>query len=151
PQAGDLVGRLYAGLGLARRPGASNGLQRAALRILESDTGSLVRLRGSLTMATDKCIQCDVAIVGSGIAGALIALRLGAAGKQCVILEAGDGLPPDVNGYMKRFFTALAKVPEIPYTPDLFTPPGSTTLTNPTTLNVGRPTVLTLDATTWQD
>ena len=102
-------------------------------------------------MCADKCIQCDVAIVGSGIAGALIALRLGAAGKKVVILEAGAGLPPDTNAYMKRFYTAVSKVPEIPYTPDLFTPEGSSTLTDPSTLNVGRPSVMTLDITTWQD
>lgn len=93
----------------------------------------------------------DVVIVGAGVAGAMIAKQLGLAGKKVLILEAGAGLPPNINGYMNRFYNALAKVPEIPYTPDLFNPPGSGTLQDPALLNAGRPSVLTLDASNWQD
>jgi choline dehydrogenase-like flavoprotein len=102
-------------------------------------------------MCADRVVQCDVAIVGSGIAGALIAKKLGLAGKKVVILEAGAKLPPDINAYMNRFYTAAFKVPEVPYTPEVFTPPGGTTLTNPETLNAGRPTVMTLAGSNWQD
>ena len=93
----------------------------------------------------------DAIIVGSGIAGALMAKQLGLAGKKVLILEAGDELPPNINEYMQRFFLSPAKVPESPYTPDLFTDNASFTLANPTTLNAPRPTVLTLNASNWQN
>ncbi len=53
-------------------------------------------------------------------------------------------MPPDINGYMDRFLTATAKVPESPYPPELFDPKGE--LTDPATVNAGRPTVLSLGA-----
>ena len=84
----------------------------------------------------------DAVIIGSGISGALIANYLAQKGKTVVILEAGQEQPPNVNGYMDRFLNAVAKVPEIPYPPDLFTGPK---LTDPATVNAGRPTVLTLN------
>jgi choline dehydrogenase-like flavoprotein len=91
-------------------------------------------------------------IVGSGIAGALIAKVLATSGKKVLILEAGEQLPPDINGYMDRFLKATAKVPESPYPPDLFDSKG---LVDPSTVNAGRPTVLSLGAKgkfgDWQD
>lgn len=42
----------------------------------------------------------DAVIVGSGIAGVLIAKVLGNAGKKVLILEAGAEMPPDINDYM---------------------------------------------------
>ena len=94
-------------------------------------------------MCADKCstLEADVVIVGSGIAGALIAKQLGLAKKRVVILEAGAELLPDINEYMKRFYNASAKVPEAPYTPELFT---EGRLTDPARVNAGRPTVLSL-------
>jgi choline dehydrogenase-like flavoprotein len=91
----------------------------------------------------------DVVIVGAGVAGAMIAKQLGTAGKKVLILEAGQGIPPNINDFMERFYTSVAKVPEAPYTPDLVDPNGS--IVDPTQLNAGRPTVLTLDATNWHD
>jgi choline dehydrogenase-like flavoprotein len=99
----------------------------------------------------------DAVIIGSGISGAMIAKHLALSGKKVVILEAGQAQPPDVNAYMDRFLTATAKVPEIPYPPDLFDAKGN--LTDPATVNAGRPTVLTLNANgptgkdfgAWQD
>jgi choline dehydrogenase-like flavoprotein len=93
----------------------------------------------------------DVVIVGAGVAGSMIAKQLGLAGKKVLILESGAGLPPNINDFLNRFYMALAKVPEIPYTPDLFNPPGSFNLANPTELNAARPTVLTLGANNWKD
>jgi choline dehydrogenase-like flavoprotein len=94
----------------------------------------------------------DVLIVGSGIAGALIAWQLGRAGKKVLILEAGEALPADINGYMNTFLMATAKVPESPYPPALL---GANGLTDPGTVNAGRPTVLSLGAKDkfgdWQD
>jgi len=84
----------------------------------------------------------DVAIVGSGFAGALIAHELGKAGKKVIILEAGAGIPPNINAYMRRFYSASAKVPESPYTPEIFGSPGK--LSDPSKMNAGRPTVLSL-------
>ena len=88
----------------------------------------------------------DVVIVGAGVAGAMIAKQLGLAGKKVLILEAGAGIPPNINDFMERFYTASAKVPEIPYTPALFDKNG---LVDPGTLNAARPTVLTLGADNW--
>ena len=98
-----------------------------------------------------EAVQYDVVIVGAGISGAMIAKQLGLAGKKVLILEAGAGLPPNNNAFMLRFFNAVAKVPESPYTPDIFNPPGSGNLTDPTTQNAARATVLTLDKSNWQD
>jgi choline dehydrogenase-like flavoprotein len=96
-------------------------------------------------MCAEKCWSpYDAVIVGSGIAGALIAKQLGLAGKKVLVMEAGAEMPPNVNEYMERFYTQSAKVPEIPYTPELFDSGG---LVDPATVNAGRPTVLTLGAT----
>ena len=48
----------------------------------------------------------DVVIVGSGFAGSLIANELAKQHKKIVILEAGDGVPPNINDYMDRFYKA---------------------------------------------
>jgi choline dehydrogenase-like flavoprotein len=94
-------------------------------------------------MAAERIRDPDVVIVGSGIAGAMIAKVLATAGKKVLILEAGEELPPDINGYMDRFLNARSKVPESPYPPELFDSKG---LTDPSTVNAGRPTVLSLGA-----
>lgn len=90
----------------------------------------------------------DLVIVGAGISGAILAKYAGLAGFSVLILEAGEGLPPNDNDYMQRFYLASAKVPEIPYTPPLFDKNG---LVDPTTMNAPRPTVLTLDKSNWQN
>src|SRR6478672_10312730 len=94
-------------------------------------------------MAANNCMQCDVAIVGSGFAGALIANELSAKSIKVIILEAGPGVQPNINDFMKRFYTASAKVPESAYPPELFVDPGKQA--------AGRPTSLMLDAANWQD
>jgi glucose dehydrogenase len=93
-------------------------------------------------MAASNCMQCDVAIVGSGFAGALIANELSQKGIKVVILEAGPGVPPNINDYMARFFKSPAKVPESAYPPDLFAAPEK--------MAAGRPTSLMLGAN-WND
>jgi glucose dehydrogenase len=65
-------------------------------------------------------ILWDVAIIGSGFAAALIANELGKGRRRVIILEAGEGIPPNINKYMSRFYSAAAKVPESPYTPEIF-------------------------------
>jgi choline dehydrogenase-like flavoprotein len=94
-------------------------------------------------MAASTCIECDVAIVGSGFAGSLIAYELSKKGIKVVILEAGPGVPPNINDYMKRFYNSPAKVPESPYPPALFGDPNKQA--------AGRPTVLQQGPTNWQD
>jgi choline dehydrogenase-like flavoprotein len=93
----------------------------------------------------------DVVIVGAGVSGALIAKQLGLAGKRVLILESGAGLPSNNNDFVQRFYQSLAKVPEIPYSPDLLKPPPGFKLVNPTLMNAPRPTVLTLDPDNWKD
>jgi choline dehydrogenase-like flavoprotein len=93
-------------------------------------------------MAASNCIQCDVAIVGSGFSGAIIANELSQKGIKVVILEAGPGVPPNINDYMARFFKSPAKVPESAYPPDLFAAPEK--------MAAGRPTSLMLGAN-WND
>jgi glucose dehydrogenase len=95
-------------------------------------------------MCAEQIRDPDVVIVGSGIAGALIARVLATGGRKILILEAGEALPPDINGYMDRFLKAKAKVPESPYPPELFN--AKDDLTDPATVNAGRPTVLSLGA-----
>ncbi len=95
----------------------------------------------------------DLVIVGAGVAGAMIAKQAGLAGKKVLILEAGAGLPTNNDDFMNRFYNSLAKVPESPYTPDLFNPPAGPDkpLSNPGALNAPRPTVLSLGPQNWQD
>lgn len=92
----------------------------------------------------------DVVIVGAGVAGALIAKRLGEAGLHVLVLEAGEGLAPTNAPYLERFFTAVAKVPESAYPPDLVDA-ATGNLSDPSLQNAGRPDVLTLGAQTWRD
>ena len=94
-------------------------------------------------MAAESDVELDVVIVGSGFAGALIANELGKAHKKVLVLEAGAGVPPNINAYMRRFYSAAAKVPESPYTPEIFGPKG---LSDPNKVNAGRPTVLSTGA-----
>jgi glucose dehydrogenase len=91
----------------------------------------------------------DVAIVGSGFAGALIANELGKGRRSVIILEAGEGIPPNINEYMRRFYSATDKVPESPYTPEIFGPDGK--LIDPKAVPAGRPTVVSLGAKNWRD
>jgi glucose dehydrogenase len=92
----------------------------------------------------DNCIMCDVAIVGSGFAGALIANELSQKGIKVVILEAGPGIPANINGYMRQFYTASAKVPESPFPPKLKVRDTDEKLLDPAKVAAGRPTVLSL-------
>jgi len=94
-------------------------------------------------MAENGVAFFDVAIVGSGFAGSLIANELSKKGIKVVILEAGPGVQPNINEYMRRFYMASAKVPESPYPPDLADDPAS--------VSAGRPVALTLSASEWQD
>jgi choline dehydrogenase-like flavoprotein len=64
-------------------------------------------------MAED--ISADVIIVGSGIAGALLAAELAGAGLKVAILEAGDEV--DRGTAVQTYWNAVIKVPECPYPP----------------------------------
>ena len=100
-------------------------------------------------MAGEADKVCDVAIVGSGFAGALIANELGKRRRSVIILEAGEGIPPNINDYMRRFYSANDKVPESPYTPEVVDKENK--LIDPSKVNAGRPTVLSLSAKNWTD
>lgn len=97
--------------------------------------------------------QYDVVIVGAGISGALIAKRLGAAGKKVLILEAGLDGQGSYADFLERFYLAQAKVPESPYTPPIVEDGegGIQSISNPSNQAAGRPTVLTLSQSNWKD
>lgn len=57
----------------------------------------------------------DVAIIGSGVAGALIAAHLAEMGLKVTILEAGDEV--DRSAAVERYLQSAVKVPECPYPP----------------------------------
>jgi choline dehydrogenase-like flavoprotein len=97
----------------------------------------------------DNSIMCDVAIVGSGFAGSLIANELSKNGIKVVILEAGADVQPNLNAYMKSFYEASSKVPESPYPPAAFDSEGN--FSDPAAVAVGRPSSLTLGASNWKD
>jgi glucose dehydrogenase len=93
--------------------------------------------------------EWDVVVVGAGLSGALIAKWLGVAGRRVLILEAGPALS-DASEYLERYYSAIAKVPEAAYPPDLFDATGAT-VADPATFNAPRPTVLTLRRGDWND
>ncbi|MGW2486229.1 GMC family oxidoreductase [Streptomyces sp. NPDC001606] len=60
----------------------------------------------------------DVVIVGGGISGSLIALRLSEAGKRVLMLEAGPAEDLTLRGYeryLDRFYSAISKDNQAPY------------------------------------
>jgi choline dehydrogenase-like flavoprotein len=59
--------------------------------------------------------KADVLIVGSGVAGALVAAKLAAAGVKVCIMEAGA--PVNRGEAVQTFWKALIKVPESAYPP----------------------------------
>jgi choline dehydrogenase-like flavoprotein len=66
-----------------------------------------------------------------------------------LILEAGTKIPPNLNGYMDRFYNAVAKVPESPYPPEIVDPSGN--LPDPAHTRAGRPNSLMLQPDSWND
>jgi len=103
-------------------------------------------------MAAESCIECDVAIVGAGFAGALIALELNRDANnpiKVIVLEAGAAVPANINEYLERFYTAAAKVPESPYTPEVVDKDDRPT--DPSNVMAGRPTSLSLGPNNWTD
>lgn len=64
----------------------------------------------------------DVVIVGTGIAGAILAKRLGKNGRSVLLLEAGDPMPNGREAMMERFFLSTLKLPETPYPDNRFAP-----------------------------
>ncbi|MFE1904839.1 GMC family oxidoreductase [Streptomyces gardneri] len=62
----------------------------------------------------------DVIVVGAGIAGSLVARRLGELGRRVLVLEAGPAAADPESGHrhaIHTFLTAGAKVPGSPYVP----------------------------------
>ena len=85
----------------------------------------------------------DVAIVGSGFAGANMALLLARAGRRVLVLEAGPGLDSLHRDHVERYVLAPFKSPSAPYPPDA----GAL---DPSRTNAPRPTIEALVAA-WDD
>lgn len=60
-------------------------------------------------------VSTDVVVVGAGVAGALVAARLAAAGAKVALLDAGPRV--DRAQAVARFVNAPVKTPECPYPP----------------------------------
>lgn len=116
-----------------------------------------------MTSTGQECIY-DVVIIGSGIAGALLAKELGKKNKNVLVLEAGDEVKPNNNAYLMRYYEAASKVPEAPYTPEIFSDASDGSkdvrkfavgrssdakLVKPSQVNAGRPTVLSVSSRAW--
>jgi len=104
-------------------------------------------------------IPYEVAIVGSGFAGSLIANELSKKGIKVVILEAGPSLQPNINDALQRYYEASAKVPESPYPPAILDDENGKVI-DPKNIAAGRPSSLTVGGSkkpgdtkppTWQD
>lgn len=94
----------------------------------------------------------DAVIVGSGIAGSIVAYQLGKQGKKVLILEGGPPVPKSREDYMQTFYMANAKTPESPYPPVTQGAAGANNALgqpDPSTLNTPRYTVLQINS--WQD
>ena len=72
----------------------------------------------------------DVVVVGSGVAGALVAWKLAEAGASVIVLEAGPRI--DRDQAVEVFRAAPAKVPESPY-------PNTAHAPRPSVLDIGVP------------
>lgn len=57
----------------------------------------------------------DVVIVGTGIAGAILAKQLGALGHTVLLLEAGVAIPDGRQELLEKFYLDTLKLPESPY------------------------------------
>jgi len=117
--------------------------------------------------AGDRQPEFDVVIVGAGISGALVAKFLGQAGRRVLVLEAGDGIEPNSNDALERYYHSTSKAPESPYTPELFVAAcedpndpiqrltqgnrSDQAFQNPSSINAGRPTVLSISLRAWQE
>ena len=73
---------------------------------------------------SSKAPEFDVVIVGAGIAGSLVADKLGRAGKKVLMLEAGPPIPDSREEYMSKFLGTNLKTPNAPYPPPTGDPSG---------------------------
>ena len=77
-------------------------------RLLRWRNGLLVRPAGLMTTT----LQTDVAVIGAGFAGALVAAKL-AGDVDVTLIDAGPRI--DRNAAVEKFWNAPIKVPEAPY------------------------------------
>src|ERR1700722_19286086 len=94
--------------------GRSRSPNRLACAVAKPAIGPQ-RPRTDFEITVDHDISADVIIVGSGIAGALLAAQLAGAGIRVAILEAGA--KADRADALERFRNALVKDSDCPYPP----------------------------------
>jgi choline dehydrogenase-like flavoprotein len=69
--------------------------------------------------------DCDVAIVGSGISGALIGWKLAQAGAKVIMLDSGPAVDR-IKGLAHAFASMASSIPEAPYFANPWAPTPST-------------------------
>lgn len=92
-------GRPIRRLSLNVAQGARHGLQQ--LHPAGQAAAGPERFHGSRVMSSAPTVY-DAVIVGAGASGSIIAKQLGLAGKKVLVLEAGAGVPPNINAFMQR-------------------------------------------------
>jgi len=57
----------------------------------------------------------DVVVIGTGVAGAIVAHELGRTGKSVLLVEAGVEIPAGREALVERYLLSSTKLPETPY------------------------------------
>src|SRR5215470_15415427 len=90
--------------------------------------------------ANEQQFDCDVCVIGTGVAGALVAFRLAKAGAKVLILEAGDSAPQARfrEPLVQKYELSSSKGQTSPYTGLLAPQPNAADVAQPPAKQDGR-------------